>query len=301
MMLQALLSELKSLSHIQPVILLDSRFSHLNLNTAVEVIIVGHHQNFFSVLRQAIQQCDAVWPIAPETDNILLKIAQMIEYHQKTVFLSDIEAIKLCSNKLMTVKRLQQHKIQTVETRLLSRAAFPNSTVVIKPVDGVGCEDCHIITMAEDWYRLLSTIVNPERFVIQPFVDGAARSLSCLFRNGKAWLLCCNEQQLGVKDGRFQFQACKVNVLPDTQRKYQSLLDKVAIAIPGLWGYVGIDLIESEHDGAQILEINPRLTTSFAGIHSATGINVSELVYDMLGQDPLIRPKYNKQVHVSLG
>jgi len=62
---------------------------------------------------------------------------------------------------------------------------------------------------------------------------------------------------------------------------YQQIASAVAAAIPGLWGYVGVDLIEGP-DGPVVLEINPRLTTSYAGLRDAVGVNPAGLVLDLL-------------------
>jgi predicted ATP-grasp superfamily ATP-dependent carboligase len=59
--------------------------------------------------------------------------------------------------------------------------------------------------------------------------------------------------------------------------RYQKLASRIAVAFPDLFGYVGIDLIEN-NDACWVLEINPRLTTSFVGIEKALGLNVAELV-----------------------
>ena len=51
-------------------------------------------------------------------------------------------------------------------------------------------------------------------------------------------------------------------------------------AIPSLRGYVGIDFIQTE-EGPMVLEINPRLTTSYCGLRSALGVNVADLVLQL--------------------
>jgi predicted ATP-grasp superfamily ATP-dependent carboligase len=46
-----------------------------------------------------------------------------------------------------------------------------------------------------------------------------------------------------------------------------------------LWGYVGVDLVLADA-GPIVLEINPRLTTSYCGLRDALGINPAALVLD---------------------
>jgi predicted ATP-grasp superfamily ATP-dependent carboligase len=46
--------------------------------------------------------------------------------------------------------------------------------------------------------------------------------------------------------------------------------------VPGLRGYVGVDVMLSDA-GAVVIEINPRLTTAYLGIRQAVRENVAEL------------------------
>lgn len=301
MMLQALVTELKYLPHIQPVIMLDRQCNHIDLPSQAEIISIEKDQNFFQILQESMTDCDVCWPIAPETDSVLLEIAGLAESLQKTALLSTTEAVKLCSNKMATSQHLLKHKINVCDTKLLSDVTdYPNEISVIKPIDGVGCEQSFIISSQDDFQHAVAGIRNLEQFIIQPYIEGKSLSLSCLFRHGKAWLLCCNEQQLIVNNGRFHLHGCRVNIQHCSLEKYQKLLENVAQAIPGLWGYIGIDIIESDVLGTVILEINPRLTTSYVGIHVATGINVAEQVIQLLDSDPVINIKNSKQVNVAI-
>jgi predicted ATP-grasp superfamily ATP-dependent carboligase len=72
-----------------------------------------------------------------------------------------------------------------------------------------------------------------------------------------------------------------VNGLRDERALFEELADDVAKAIPGLWGYVGIDLILTS-SGPVVLEVNPRLTTSYIGLRKSIGRNPAELVLSLL-------------------
>jgi len=43
-----------------------------------------------------------------------------------------------------------------------------------------------------------------------------------------------------------------------------------------------------------VLEINPRLTTSFTGLEAALGINIAELVLELQHRPPTIKPTHQK-------
>ena len=75
-----------------------------------------------------------------------------------------------------------------------------------------------------------------------------------------------------IENQQFELKTIDVNFKSD-EGHYQKIASEIAAAFPDLWGYVGIDLIENETD-CWILEINPRLTTSFVDIEKALGVNV---------------------------
>ena len=52
-------------------------------------------------------------------------------------------------------------------------------------------------------------------------------------------------------------------------------------AIPELWGIIGVDIIDSKN-GLQVLEVNPRITTSYVGLKESTGLNPAALVLDLV-------------------
>ena len=51
----------------------------------------------------------------------------------------------------------------------------------------------------------------------------------------------------------------------------------IANAIPDLWGYVGVDFVDTD-EGPVVLEINPRLTTSYLGYRALTQDNLAERI-----------------------
>ena len=87
-----------------------------------------------------------------------------------------------------------------------------------------------------------------------------------------ATLLTANCQQVREVSGRFELEAILVNGIPDAHVRYAGLARAIADAIPGLWGYAGVDLILTGN-GPVVLEVNPRLTVSYAGLRSALATN----------------------------
>ena len=81
----------------------------------------------------------------------------------------------------------------------------------------------------------------------QPYVRGEARSLSMLCCDGRARVLACNRQKVRIDDGAFRFDGVSVNAVPDREGRYAlNSRSRIARALPGLWGYCGVDFIETD-------------------------------------------------------
>jgi predicted ATP-grasp superfamily ATP-dependent carboligase len=113
-----------------------------------------------------------------------------------------------------------------------------------------------------------------------------------------AWLLTVNLQHFELIAGQYRLQAITVNYT-DNLARYESLVAELARAFPELWGYVGIDLIETPKQ-ILVLEINPRLTSSFIGINAATGINVCTSVLQLLSGTPHLQRTRNQAIKVAV-
>lgn len=231
--------------------------------------------------KSCMAEADAVLPIAPESDDTLLKLTQMVLEQDKLLLGCDIEGVTLASSKLATCKALQAAGIDTVPT--WSAGDFPldrYEQCVVKPDDGMGGEGARIYRNASEFRNWLST-TDTGGFVVQPYMRGTPASISMLCHEGQAWLLSCNLQKVSVQSGQFIYQGSVVNGAAGYWTEFESLAKDVAHAIPVLSGYIGVDVL-IHGGGISVLEINPRLTTSYAGLHRATGCNPAGLLLDLL-------------------
>src|SRR6185295_19583404 len=73
-MLRAVVDDLTDIPGTEVTVLRDYR---LKADIPARLRIV-HSGQFAAVYRQALLECDAVWPIAPETDGILLRVTSEI-------------------------------------------------------------------------------------------------------------------------------------------------------------------------------------------------------------------------------
>jgi predicted ATP-grasp superfamily ATP-dependent carboligase len=300
LMLNALLDNLAGLSGLEVTVMLDCRLGDSVGGTSINTVIIRPEHDITEEFARLVKQSELVWPIAPEFDSILQNLCQTVESSGKTLLTSPATAVAIAGNKFKTYELLNRNHIASVPTRMFKNE-YPlfldtlraGGEWMIKPVDGAGCADSYVITNRQDFERMA---VKKDQYVIQPHLQGAKTSLSCLFKQGLGWLVCANLQRFEFIDRQYRLAEIVVNHHPDLG-EYGQLIDKIALALPGLWGYVGIDLIESP-GSTWVLEINPRLTTSFVGIYDALGINVAEAVLQLVHGEPILNPTDNRPITV---
>lgn len=280
MMLTALVKDLSAVDGVDIVTARDVRLPELPI--PVEVLAIREPAELWSIWSDAIRSADAVWPIAPETGGILARITDMVVSAGKRLLGSDAAAVRLTASKLATAHHLAGFGVSTPSTVSLGdRGSLGDAPGwVVKPDDGAGAENTWLFKDTGDLDLWISA--NPTTgMVLQPYIDGHPMSLSLLCRDGAAWLLTVNRQRVGLEGKRFRYRGGIIGAFESRRARYEPIAAAVAAAIPGLWGYVGIDLIDDE-PGPVVLEINPRLTTSYAGLHQAIGANPAALVLDLL-------------------
>lgn len=245
---------------------------------------------------EIMHSVDVVWLIAPETDGDLAKLTALALQQNKIILGCGLNAIKVCSSKLSTYKLLKNSGVNTVET--YSYTEWPKTsdiTWLAKPDDGAGCEQTVCFDEANALSQWLLQYEHDETHVIQPYLVGIAGSISCVMHQGKAHLLSCNKQLITLENNVLTYQGCVVNGIRQHWEKFTILANKIAQLQPDLTGYIGIDVIVSNAEQAEetitVIEINPRLTTSYIGLREATGYNTAELIINILTNADFHWPK----------
>jgi predicted ATP-grasp superfamily ATP-dependent carboligase len=278
-MLGALLADLLQVSDVEITTTRDPRLPKLGLPVRVEIA----QENILEHWSGCIAEADAVWPIAPESDGMLERISAMAA-DRKLLGCGPI-AVRLAASKRATARCLEKAGIAVVPTWLTSEFKPETGHFVVKPDDGVGCEGSRVFDSAD---ALLHWMPGKDTtHVIQPWLAGEPASLSMICRNGRAQLLSCNRQLIEIRNGEIHYRGSLLNGFAQHWPEFEQLAAQVAAAIPELAGYVGVDVMVDQ-GRLTVLEINPRLTTSYVGLHQATGLNPAGLVLDLLYNDRMI-------------
>lgn len=301
-MLRALVRDLAAIRGIDLLVARDARLLSSSLPGTPVPVPAGEDR--WQVWADAIAAADAVWPIAPETDGLLLRLSNLAIASGRALLGCQPEAIRLCGSKLDTATRLTSHGIPVVPTQRLTPdtvKSLPDAVAgwVVKPDDGAGAEDTFRIESRPAFAAFQATVAADQTWVVQPFLPGAAVSLSLLCRDGEAWLVSCNHQHITIEAGRFRYQGWTVGGGEAGRSQYEPIARAIARAVPGLFGYVGIDLIDTV-DGPVVLEINPRLTTPYACLRDATASNPAEHVLALAnaGRPPLLRAAWPQMLRL---
>lgn len=225
---------------------------------------------FDRVARQAALH-DAVWLVAPETDGLLARFAQQVPAARWLG--CDAAAIRLASSKRATLLHL---RAQGISTPLAFEGAA--SRWVIKPDDGAGA----VATTVYDSLpaaREAQAAAGDGVMTLESWVDGHPMSLSLLCRDGSAELLSINRQRITIAgDGQLAYAGVDIDCLPRDGAAGSTLARlaaQVAQSIPGLRGFVGIDLVWHATQGPVVIEVNPRVTCAYVGLSARLGRNLA--------------------------
>ena len=278
-MLRALVDDLTAIPGVEVAALRDAR---LSADLPATLHRVATAADFWPAFRSAVRAADAVWPIAPERDDILLRITDEILACGRTLLGNHLDAVAITTSKRATAATLARAGIPVAQV-YSSERELPTAVneIVVKPDDGAGCQETLLFDDRMKLREWLRGHKGASR-ILQPYVRGEARSLSLLCCEGRARLLACNRQKIKLEDGAFRFEGVSVNAVADSAGRYAALADDIARALPGLWGYCGVDFVETSA-GPIVIEVNPRLTTSYAGLRRAIGINPAQLVLGLPG------------------
>lgn len=231
-------------------------------------------------VRRVAAEHDFAWIIAPECDGLLARLAAVVE--PRRWIGCTAAALHLCGRKRATVARLAAHG-------LVTPLAFDGavSSWIVKPDDGAGCQrtrrhETHAAAHAD----LHARRARGEPATLEPYVTGETLSLSLLCgANGQAQLLTVNRQRIEISaDGHLHDAGVDIGLI-DAQCPHdpraQALRDvalAVTRAVPGLRGFVGIDVVWHAQRGPVVIEVNPRVTCAYVGLSALLGRNLASEV-----------------------
>ena len=296
LMLRTLVGELTRIPGLEVFTSHDPRLPPID---GCETLGPAPGENVEERFARGVERADAVWPTGPEADGTLERLASAVETRGRALLSCGPAAVRLAGSKRRTARLLAASGIPVVPTYAPGEPLPPGpGPWVVKPDDGAGCDG---LAVHPDQAEAVQRLAADPDLVAQPWLEGEPWSLSLLCAGGTATLLSCNRQRLSWDAGSLQLDAILVNARPPAARDLPQVGFAVAAAIPALWGYVGVDVLRGP-DGPIVLEVNPRLTTSYCGLPAALDRNVAALVLDLhrTGALPSPTPGSGRTVEIAL-
>lgn len=290
-MLAALVEDLSRIPGARVVTTWDARLGECPLKNC-DVRIVRTRAQEQTEFDSLIHSADVVWVIAPETDDILFhRRAAWSGSHGRFVG-AHHSAIALCTCKKSLGELFNQREIKTPETNWFDPAQGTQAIrfwpVVIKPRDGAGSQKTFLARdrrELENICRALEDVSDPKAFLQQPYIAGRALSVALLIaEDGSIREVLPVAVQHLSNDGRFGYLGGRIpaDISIESAIAVQQLAERACRAVPGLTGYVGCDFVLAEDQPLDpvIIEINPRLTSSYLGYRQLTDDNIAARLLD---------------------
>jgi len=216
--------------------------------------------------------------IAPETGGVLAERCRWVEEAGGRLLGPTPDAIHLTGDKRVLADHLAARGVPTPPTFSPGSASicFP---AVCKPRDGAGSQATSLVRDRDVLRRVIGAEPGVE-FVVQPYVPGPPASVAFLLGPCQRLSLPAAAQLLS-DDGRFRYLGGQLPLPPGLAARAQRVARLAVDALPGLRGYVGVDVVLGDApDGSRdrVIEVNTRLTTSYVGLRACCRANLAEVL-----------------------
>jgi hypothetical protein len=281
-MLRAVLNDFRAWGGVHLITTRDLRMAGFSL--PADRIVNLHHKEYPIALNALIDEVDAVLVIAPENNGILTGLSALVEERGRLLLGSNAKSVSVAADKWECFRRFAKDNLPTPRTRrvgcadVLTAAEEFGFPLVVKPIDGAGCEGVSIVSDSSSLRKALDLLhPQPESILVQPCLSGTHASVSLLAAGTSVLPLSLNEQvvDLGVPCHYRGGAVPLDHVQRDAAFEYAARAVSLA---PGLAGYVGVDMLLTERE-CYTIEINPRLTTSYVGLRQVININLAEAIW----------------------
>jgi predicted ATP-grasp superfamily ATP-dependent carboligase len=247
-----------------------------------------HEGNEMRAFESAARNADFALIIAPESQNILLDRCRWVEDAGSKLLGPPSAAVEMATDKWLLAERLARGQVPVPYTRLLNGEVphdhwrFP---AVLKPRQGAGSQDCYLVGDVAQLHRHLERIRAGSLdgdMLVQTYAPGQPASVAFLVGTQDNLALLPATQDI-VNDNGLHYIGGTIPLPNELARRAIALGRRAIALIPQLLSYVSVDLVlGGSLDGSEdyVIEINPRLTTSYIGLRALTNDNLAERMLD---------------------
>ena len=219
-------------------------------------------------LKEQAQGCELAIVIAPEFQSLLLTRTRWLRESGCQVLGSTDDALRFTSDKFALARHWHHQGIPTPTTDLADVA--PRFPCVVKPREGAGSTATRLVHRPEEYAEAIAAVRESPAGepLVQEYTPGMPVSVSFLVGPGIIQPLLPGRQRLS-SDGHFHYQGGEFPLRGEEAERAVRLARRAIEVVPGLHGYVGVDLILGPDPSGRddrAIEINPRFTTSIVGL-----------------------------------
>jgi predicted ATP-grasp superfamily ATP-dependent carboligase len=299
-MLRALISDLKAAGH-EVTTFLDFRLARFDPPIRANAIHVSGPGQLEGALISLSRSVDAVYLIAPESDGTLGRLVEIVKRSGGLSLNCSACAIAMASDKSKMYTALGQSRLPIpqyitinpgrIKQKIHDAIAQLGLPVIFKPTHGAGCGGLSLVTKrAEVPLAVDRARASSSSFIVQKFMTGIAASVSVICAGERATPLSLNRQLLRLvsPESESGYLGGLVPLRHPMEHEALSIGRRAVESIEGLRGYVGVDMVLTSH-GPVIIEVNPRLTTSYIGIGCVLNLNLAQALVEAVIQHKLPR------------
>jgi predicted ATP-grasp superfamily ATP-dependent carboligase len=276
-MVQAVTADLLAVGDVQAGSSRDARLPPLH-PPGCDVFEVSTAAEERQVFEQLASAADWTLVIAPETAGTLADRARLALASGGRLLSPAPTLIEVAADKQRTADWLRQQGVPSPPGQIVHPHQMPKSIqapAVLKPLDGCGSQEVRLLKSAAELHAELQAIDRPMR--LEQFQPGLPASVAVLCGpNERHALPVCLQRLSNV--GCFAYLGGRTPLYPKLDERARRLALAAVSSLPEPVGYIGVDLVLGEApngSGDCVIEINPRLTTSYVGLRTACQGNLA--------------------------
>ncbi len=276
-MLRAVAADLSEFAEV--VVPLDPRFGDVAPD-GTERIEIDRNETLWGQWIAAARSCDAALIIAPESDGVLAKAVAMLRAGGVDVIAGSGGFLRVASDKQLTAKRLLAAGVShppymTLGDRKNAALLEGYDRYVVKPRDGCGTQEIRTFDSLEEARAELEP-----NLILQAWMPGRPISIAMVASSTEQTFLPAVSQ---ILSDECDYAGGQGPLNEEDQRRATALATRAVAAMPPtVRGFVGFDLVLGQSVSEDyVIEINPRLTTSYVGLRRMINGNLAARLFDI--------------------